>query len=464
MTASAAHASNLQPAIKGWGNSPPLFIQVKTIITVDLGYGDSSKGATVDALVRKHNANTVLRYNGASQAGHNVVTNDGVHHLFAQFGAGMLVNDGVRSILGPAMMVDPLSMVIEADALVSKGVNNPLTRSFIHEDCLLITPFHIALNRIKEAVRNESRHGSCGKGVGETRAYAIKVGDQAPTLLNISNKPTLKLLLERLQIEMTEQAINTGADPLLYKEHFELLKWPIDGLVEAYASFAKQTNIIDYTRLQRMLINDDKPVIAEGAQGVLLDQSHGFHPYNTWSDTTTQEAHNLLAVIGYRGEVETLGIMRTFATRHGPGPMPTECEKLTTMFNEPHNPFNEFQREFRVGWLDLAMLRYSLTIQPVDSLAVSHVDWVWKYGNTDAVKVGVRYTKEGKPFELTPTPTYRGSQEVDLERTSDLMVSDVKYEAFDALAILPLIKAFTGVPIAITSAGPSYQHRTFFQV
>lgn len=438
---------------------------MKTIITVDLGFGDSSKGATVDALVRKHKADTVIRYNGASQAGHNVVTNGGVHHLFSQFGAGMLVHDGVRSILGPAMMVDPLSMVIEADVLVSKGVSNPLTRSFIHEDCLLITPYHMALNRIKEAHRSEGRHGSCGKGVGEARAYAIKVGDQAPTILNISNKPTLKLLLERLLTEMTEQAINTGADPSLHEEHFKLLKWPVDELVEAYANFAKQVNIIDYSRLQRMLINDDKPVIAEGAQGVLLDQSHGFHPHNTWSDTTAQEAHNLLALLGYRGEIETLGIMRTFATRHGPGPMPTESEKLTTMFSEPHNPFNDFQREFRVGWLDLPMLRYSLEIQPIDALVVSHVDWLQNFGSNDSpVEVGVRYTKEGKPFNLIPTPTYRGSQEVDLERTSDVSVCDVQYQSFDAQAILPLIRAFTGVPIVITSAGPAYQHRTFFQV
>ncbi|MEL6272635.1 MAG: adenylosuccinate synthetase, partial [Chloroflexota bacterium] len=110
------------------------------IIISDLQYGDAGKGSIVDYLTREHDAHTVIRFNGGAQAAHNVVTPDGRHHTFAQFGAGMFV-PGVQTYLSRYMLIDPPAMLAEGDGLAANGVANPFTRTIIDRDALIISPF-----------------------------------------------------------------------------------------------------------------------------------------------------------------------------------------------------------------------------------------------------------------------------------------------------------------------------------
>src|SRR5207248_6354838 len=129
---------------------------VSHLVVVDLGYGDAGKGTVVDWLCASRPVHTVVRFNGGAQAGHNVVTPDGRHYTFAQFGAGTF-HPGVRTHLSRHVVVDPLALVAEADHLVAVGVPGPLGRLTVDRSALLATPYHRAANRARERARGAGR-------------------------------------------------------------------------------------------------------------------------------------------------------------------------------------------------------------------------------------------------------------------------------------------------------------------
>ena len=144
-----------------------------------LGYGDDGKGAIVDWLCRDAGPGPhVVRFNGGAQAAHNVVTADGRHHTFAQFGSGSFAR-GARRSCRAFVLVDPLALAAEADTWPRPGVPDALDRLTVDRDALLTTPYHAA-NRAREAARGTGRHGSCGMGIGETARYALAHPGDAP--------------------------------------------------------------------------------------------------------------------------------------------------------------------------------------------------------------------------------------------------------------------------------------------
>src|SRR5260370_18697973 len=139
----------------------------KVFIVVDLGFGDAGKGSVVDYFTRQFAAHTVVRFNGGAQAGHNVITSEGQHHVFSQFGSGSFV-PGVRNYLSEYMMVNPLNLMKEAAHVESFGLE-PFENLVVDKNALITTPFHQAVNRLREIDRGKHAHGSCGMGIGETR-------------------------------------------------------------------------------------------------------------------------------------------------------------------------------------------------------------------------------------------------------------------------------------------------------
>src|SRR5437763_423175 len=150
----------------------------RAIITVGLGFGDEGKGATVDFLAREFEADLVVRYCGGSQAGHNVQLPGGGRHTFSQFGAGTLAAAPAppRTYLGPNVIIDPPALAREARHLADLGVRDPARLLTIHPRCLVATPWHRALNRLRELARGDAKHGSCGQGIGEARSYWLQYG------------------------------------------------------------------------------------------------------------------------------------------------------------------------------------------------------------------------------------------------------------------------------------------------
>ncbi|HET8846443.1 MAG TPA: adenylosuccinate synthetase, partial [Ktedonobacteraceae bacterium] len=149
--------------------------QQLAIFITDLGFGDAGKGTITDFLARRFSAHTVVRYNGGPQAAHNVVCPDGRHHTFSQFSSGMFL-PGTRTLLSRFMLINPLNMLKESRHLNAYGISDALQRVQIDRRALVITPFQRAMNRLREIARADSRHGSCGEGVGECMADSLQYG------------------------------------------------------------------------------------------------------------------------------------------------------------------------------------------------------------------------------------------------------------------------------------------------
>lgn len=346
-------------------------------IVVDLAFGDSGKGLVTDALVRELGAHVVVRFNGGGQAGHNVVTGDGRHHTFSQLGAGSFV-PGVRTFLSRHVVVHPTALLVEARILAGKGVPLPLARLLASREALVTTPYHQAANRLRELARAEARHGSCGVGVGETVADALEGPEDAVRLADLLDRSTLRAKLERLRErkreelgpELRETARLVAAEP----EHRVFDRDEIvDRWIDAVEPLVEAGAIVGDEVLSELLAKGD--VVFEGAQGVLLDEHAGFHPHTTWSRCTFENALALLEEARFEGETLRLGVLRTYATRHGRGPMPTEDPRLVPLLPEPHNTHGPWQEAFRVGAFDAVLARYALAVVGgVDGLALTHLD------------------------------------------------------------------------------------------
>jgi adenylosuccinate synthase len=306
------------------------------VAVVDLGYGDAGKGTVVDALCGNGPVRAVLRFNGGAQAAHNVVADDGRHHTFSQFGSGTL--RGVPTHLTRFMVVDPLALSAEAAAL-----GNPYHLLTVDGDALLATPWHRAANRRRERA---NRHGSCGMGVGETMAYALRHPD-APRVADVLSPTRLRRRLEKVQ------------------DAYGFTGTPVEDVVDAFVAFGRAVTIVHESHTMKLLA--EGPCVFEGAQGVLLDEWRGWHPHTTWSTTTFDN------VAAFCPSFRRLGVVRTYTTRHGTGPFVTEDPALG--LPEAHNGHGEWQGAFRTGHFDAVAHRYAVEVAGgVDELAVTHLD------------------------------------------------------------------------------------------
>jgi adenylosuccinate synthase len=337
---------------------------VTHVIVTGLGFGDEGKGSVTDwlcsprgtALRGERPVAAVVRHNGGAQAGHNVI-HVMREHVFAQFGSGTL--HGVPTFLSRYMMLDPLALAAEAAHLAAIGVPAPLDLIAVDREALITTPYHAAANQARENARGAGRHGSCGVGIGETARCAlehpdaaVRAGDCAGPAWELRRKLTWARLL------LAEDAGPLGGVP------------SAADLTEAYAAFAARIRLVDGSPHLSQLLQQG-PVIFEGAQGVLLDEWRGWHPYTTWSTTTSANAQTLLAEQDEQGYV--LGVTRSYMTRHGAGPFVTEDPALD--FAEPRNTAGQWQGAFRLGHPDALALDYAVQASGgIDGLAVTHLD------------------------------------------------------------------------------------------
>ncbi len=356
----------------------------RVTVVIDLGFGDAGKGTTVDFLVRDAVAGgsvtpTVVRFNGGAQAGHTVITDDGRSHTFSQLGAGTFA--GAATHLAEPVVVHPTALLVEARVLEGKGVPSPLSRLTIAEGARLITPFHQAANLLREAARGAEAHGTCGVGFGEAVADALDAKDDALFMGDLRDPDRSRIKLRRSQERV--RASLGDAMHVAHAAHREVLE---DGgaLAERWLEAVRPVArcVTEASVLGRYLRGG--PVVFEGAQGVLLDEVHGFHPHTTWSDCTSRGAQALIEAHGGPTDARVLGVTRSYHTRHGAGPFPSEDPSLRNERPEPHNDDRGAQGAFRVGALDLLLLRYALRACPIDGLVVTHLDrppapWVVAY-------------------------------------------------------------------------------------
>lgn len=349
-------------------------------VVVDLAFGDSGKGTTTEALCVRHEIDTVVRYNGGAQAAHHVVhlERDGSmkEHRFAQFGCGTLHD--VRTHLSRFVMVDPIRLRNEAEVLRFEcNIQRPFELISIDNRCLITTPFHALANKMRETERGDTAHGSCGVGIGETASLAQRYPSQAITWGDLQFTSKLREMLAWQREWLFDEF---GTLPFKWQRFIGVPS--VKELVEQYQEIHRLIDNVDRDFLPDLLGGRSASrfgCVFEGAQGVLLDEWYGFHPYTTWSTCTPENAVTLLEEANVpREEYEILGVMRSFTTRHGAGPFPTQDPTVDERCPELHNGTGVYQGAFRAGQLDLVALRYARDVVQqhggLDGLVVTHLD------------------------------------------------------------------------------------------
>lgn len=429
----------------------------RALLTIDLGFGDSGKGAVVDFLTRHTQAHTVVRYNGGAQAGHRVVAPGGHEHVFSQFGSGTLA--GAATHLSRFMLVEPLAMLEEARHLRALGAGEPFERTTIDARALVLTPFARAVNRLRELARGDARHGSCGMGVGETMIDFLAHGERALFAGDFADRERLRAKLAFLRAvnlaKLTEFAAALPDTPAVAQERavLEDAAWA-DTLLDDYAEWSELAHVVPGDYLHTILQRPGA-VVFEAAQGVLLDEWRGFHPYTTWSTTTLANAYQLLRESGYDGAVTRVGITRAYATRHGAGPLPTEEPVLSATLPDTRNVFGAWQQGFRVGWLDLVLLRYALAAAgPLDTLALTCLD---RLAEVPAPQICRHYRDGDAQIERLAFLAGEPSLEYQEALTQQLLRCQPQLEAVDVAGLPALLARALGVPVGLLSygAGPS---------
>lgn len=426
-------------------------------IVIGLGFGDEGKGSIVDFLCREEmTAPVVVRFNGGSQAAHNVITPDGRHHTFAQFGSGSFVPN-TRTHLAQFSLVDLFALDREARALQSLGVNNPYQTLSMDRRAKIITPFQKAANRLREALRN-NRHGSCGMGIGETMADSLAPEPLVVYASDLSDCDALTATLGKIQKRKFEEFKDQLSE--LSHESQEALRDEITMLhdpgaprlfAEALHTLSQSLKIAGPEYLKALA--EHHPLVFEGAQGVLLDEWYGFHPHTTWSTTSAANALEILKEIDFQGSVERLGLLRAYHTRHGAGPFPSYSPDMSRIIPDRHNGVGPWQGEFRVGPFDLVLARYALEVCEVDSLVLTNLDRlaghkksiVSAYQTKTGVvnRLSVKSELEDLDFQETMT-------ELLFQVTPILEDADIDDEDYVRLLSKRLEK-----PISILSLGPT---------
>jgi adenylosuccinate synthase len=422
----------------------------QALLVAGLGYGDEGKGSIVDYLARKHEAKLVVRYNGGAQAAHSVVLPDGTHHTFSQYGSGALA--GAKTFLSRHMLVNPLTLIPEL--LHLKEIGGNWQKLAIDRRALVTNRYQMAANRLRELARGADCHGSCGMGIGETVADALEAPDEAIVMDDLTNTVRLERKLSASLRRKREQL----GDLLLRRDwgrrsvSADEARWILTAGdpredADEYFNVGRQFGLVGDDYLPEQL-KADGTVIFEGAQGVLLDQDHGFHPHTTWSDCTFHNALDLLD--GYDGPIVKIGVTRTYATRHGAGPLVTEDKSLC--YPEPHNG-DGFQGAFRQGHLDFVALRYAVTLLGgIDQVALTHVDRV------DPVPACWTYYERDKQYGLyraaDPWPDDRPLTTEILSRMLPEYGGKWMHEE-----LLSRLAKLLGAPVAIISRGPTWKDK-----
>ena len=438
-----------------------------------LGFGDCGKGHFVDALARRLEAHSVVRFNGGAQAGHNVVTPAGVdstgrHHTFSQFCAGTFV-PGVCTVLVDPMVVHPTALLVEAQALGRVGVHDALSRLKIDGQCRITTPYHQAAGRLRERLRGEAAHGTCGVGVGETVRHAIGHPDQALRYGELLCSTSTGAVHLKQKLESIRQTLLAEFSPLCPSgsngaESVEFQTLRDETIAEKWATgsraLARQCPP-ESTKAISSQLNRPGCILFEGAQGVLLDEWRGFHPYTTWSSITTAAVNNVASRFGIRSPIEHYGVLRSYLTRHGIGPFPTYDESLDRQLPEPHNNHDGWQGVFRRGHPDSVLLRYALEAAgELSGLLIGHLD-IFERGVS--LKWCDRYATPAPP-QFSPTvkrlPLSSGEDLSHQSMLTSLLACvrpeyDVK-PICSARGLLDRIASVTGLPIVLRSFGATW--------
>lgn len=410
----------------------------KVDVILGLQWGDEGKGKVVDVLTPHYQV--VARFQGGPNAGHTLEFN-GEKYVLRSIPSGIFQGDKVN-VIGNGVVLDPILFKEEAEALARSG-HDLTERLYISKKAHLILPTHRVLDAAFEAAKGSSKIGTTGKGIGPTYTdkisrNGVRVGD-----IFLDFKKIYEVAKARHENILESLGYNYDIDEL-ERQWFEGIE------------YLKKFRIIDSEHEINRFLAEDKAILAEGAQGTLLDVDFGSYPFVTSSNTICAGACTGLG-IGPNRIGEVYGIFKAYCTRVGSGPFPTELfdETGARMRSIGHEYGAVTGRERRCGWLDLVALKYSIMINGVTQLIMMKSDVM---NDFETVKVATEYEVGGErtahfPYEIGDDlkPVYR-----EFEGWKCDLRDCKSYDDFPAAfkAYVEFIERETGVPVKIISVGP----------
>lgn len=332
------------------------------LIIVGLGFGDEGKGLATDFLCLKHPNSIVIRYNGGHQAGHCVITKEGKRHVFSHLGSGSMRN--IPTFWSKYCTLEPSLLVEEIQILE----NTPSI--FIDYQCPLTTPFDIYFNRAQETSMGEKRIGSCGLGYRTTieRQNNLQVNLTFNDIIFSDDIIEKLYLIEEYYRSKTNLETNFIFDSF---PHLDETKKYLTS-IEFIKDLISKKNIIPVNEKEIFYSSQWNTLIFEGAQGILLDQRFGTKPHITLSNTTSENAIEMMSNycdIDFKKSIYY--VTRAYQTRHGLGPFRANNPRFTIINNEFESNFtNEFQGEFRTNFLDIDQLKYAFKCDNIFSKGI----------------------------------------------------------------------------------------------
>jgi adenylosuccinate synthase len=418
----------------------------KVIVVIGAQWGDEGKGKIVDLLAERFDV--VARYQGGHNAGHSVKVGDKSYALHL-IPSG-IIHEGKTCVLGNGMVIDPIAFFAEADRLTAQGLRVTPDRVKVSSRAHLILPYHRALDHTSEERLGNEKVGTTLRGIGP--AYEDKAGRRGIRVADAMNPDVLRSRIER-----------NIADANLVIREYRGTELKPDEVFREIAPLAErmQAFVTDTTHFVNRAVREGRSLLVEGAQATLLDVDHGTYPFVTSSSTTSGGACAGLGLAPQRiGGV--LGIVRTYSTRVGEGPFPTEMlegeEETGQLIRERGHEYGvSTGRPRRCGWFDAFATRYAAEINGFDTVALTKLDIL---DALDEIKVCVGYRRRGEACESFPAV----SQELrEVEPVYETLPGwRASTEGATELGQLPaaardyveFISAQIGVPVGLVSTGP----------
>ena len=358
---------------------------MKNIVVVGSQWGDEGKGKIVDWLSSK--ADVVVRFQGGHNAGHTLVI-DGITYKLRLLPSGIVRKNKI-SVIGNGVVIDPWALLEEIEEIKSKGIHVEEDNLIISDVANLILPFHREMDEIREDSSGNSKIGTTRRGIGP--AYEDKVGRRSIRVIDLASEKNLDKRLDNVLIH--HNAIRKGLGKNNYEK--ENLKKELLKIAPKILKFSQPV----WKKIEEFK-KENKKILFEGAQGILLDIDHGTYPFVTSSNTVASSAATGSGC-GLNSINYVLGITKAYTTRVGEGPFPTELQNnIGEILSKKGKEFGTVtSRKRRCGWFDGVLVKQTIKISGINGIALTKLDVL---DELDEIKMCVGYEIEGKKFNFLP--------------------------------------------------------------
>lgn len=414
---------------------------MNSLVIVGTGWGDEGKGKITDYLSKKFDI--CVRFQGGNNAGHTIKFNNNKYAL--NLIPSGIFNQNIQNIMSNGMVIDLKALVNEIDILKSKGFD--CENLHISDRAHVLFPYHIQLDEIFENIKGNDKVGTTKKGIGPCYTdKAMRIGIRIGDLLN---KDSFYKKLSQ-NVEYVNKLLSI----------FNSTTFDVNELYNEYTSYANiiKPHIKDTSLFLMNALNENKKILFEGAQGIMLCLDHGTYPYVT-SSSPSAASVALNCGIPPQSIQKVLGITKSYATRVGEGVFPTE------LFSDISNTIRETAHEYgtttgrarRIGWLDTVVLKHGKRISGITDLAITLLDVLTGF---EKLKICTSYMLDGKEIDYIPSTIEELNKCKPVYIELDGWYEDISnVKSFNNLPknaknYIHKIEEITGINVSIISVGP----------